>query len=195
MTVENAAKWLLLIVLSVVSIAVLFEFYPNVFNDSNQWIAAHQAIVVTVGIPLLTAASAAMVSLITTRANLKAQQKQRLLQIETQLCNSRQSWIDSVRDDLALASNLATRFETDFENAELKADLAGILARVRMRVNPNDPDDDALIKAFAKALGADQELNEWDEQTEPISIVCQRILKREWERLKLDLRAVERVSE
>lgn len=165
----------------------------ELLSDLNGWISEHQALVVTVGVPILTVASTAIISLVTTKANLEAQRRQRILQIETQLCQSRQIWIDSVREDLALASGLATRFETDFENTQLKSELVSVISRVRMKINPADPDDEELMKAFAKALGASEETHGWDENTEAIAHVGQRILKREWERLKLDLRAVERM--
>lgn len=165
---------------------------PELFTDLNKWLLDHQALVVTFGIPLLTALSAAIVSLVTTKANLIAQRKQRLLQVETQLCQFRQIWIDALRDDLSLCANLAARFQEDHANVQVRSELVGIISRVRMRISLNDPDDEELTKAFAKALGASQEFSEWDENTETISIVGQRMLKREWERLKLDLRAIER---
>lgn len=186
------AYWIIVFALSVV---VTWRSLPcSTIQAAEIFIRENHGIIISLGTVFLLSLLAYATAAISSASAEKAQKANRSLSSELKLSDFRQSWIDALRDDLSLASKLAARFEEDFKDSVIKAELVEVIARVRMRMNPNDPDDDALAAAFAKALGASKVAYGWDDETEAISIVGQRILKREWERLKADLKRIEERS-
>ena len=164
----------------------------------DKWIASHQALIVAVGVPSLTAVAAGLVAWLTNRANLAASQRQRLLEKELKLAEFRQIWINGLRDDLALYCAAESRLWRAGPAPDI-SNIVEIGSRVLMRMNTDDPDFDTLARTLSRALdyaGKSREelkdLDEKHESTEATVVIGQRILKREWERIKFDLRAVEK---
>jgi hypothetical protein len=59
--------------------------------------------------------------------------------------------------------------------------------RIELFMNPNDPDYEELQRCLYKFLGAETKGEKYGANA-PFVVVCQRILKREWEVLKQDLK-------
>jgi hypothetical protein len=168
-------------------------------TDLNGWIAAHLPLVVSVGIPLLTLFVTVVVSYFTTRANskvqtritaenIRAQTLQRELSHQLKLADFRQAWINDQRDDLALYT-ARTWSKTLNEGVEAEKDMVMAQARILMRMDVKDPDYKLLSAALSSPIAS--------EATDGKALfeVGQRILKREWDRLKDDLRAVDEASD
>lgn len=86
----------------------------SVFDSADAWVASHQALVVAVGIPLLTALAAAIVSYFTNRANLKSHAADRALQARIRLFDERSNRIDRLRSALARFEGLRFFAAIDF---------------------------------------------------------------------------------
>jgi hypothetical protein len=156
----------------------------NVFDIINSWIDGHLPLVVSVGVPVLTAIAAGMVSFLTTRANNKAHERQRKLTHQLKLADFRQAWINDMREDVALYT--ARTWSADLnEGLEAKKERIVTNARILMRMNPNDPEYEAMRISLLNPVAMPQ--------TERLALfeVGQRILKQEWDRLKKDLEAVD----
>ncbi len=187
--VITPAYWTIVAILLVI---IIWQKMPyETLEKTELFIRERHGIIVSIGTVFLLSLLAYASAAITSASAENAQKANRSLSSALKLSDFRLAWIDALRDDLSLASSLAAKFEHNYSDLELKAELVEITSRVRMRLNPNDPDDDALVKAFAKALGASKDEYGWDDSTEAISVVGQRILKREWERLKADLKKIE----
>ncbi|MBO7705392.1 MAG: hypothetical protein J6S68_07045 [Acinetobacter sp.] len=149
----------------------------------NAWAASHLVLVVSVGVPLLTVFVTAFVSIVTTRANTKAQERQRILLHKLKLAEFQQAWINDMREDLALYTARTWDNELN-EGVESAKERVMAQARILMRMNPSDPDYAFLQQSLRDPLARPQT------DKKALYVVGQRILKREWERLKQDLNEV-----
>ena len=149
-------------------------------QEINAWIDGHLALVVLVGVPLLTACVTAFVSYKATQANIKAQDKLREHNNQLKLAEFRQSWINDMREDFALYTARTWNNELN-SGKEAQKELLMAQARILMRMNPEDPDYDALLQSLISPV-ADAE-----NDRAALYELGQSILKREWERLKFDL--------
>jgi hypothetical protein len=147
-------------------------------------VANHLTLVVSVGVPILTVLITLLVSYLTITANTKAQSRQRKLEHQLKLADFRQAWIDDMRKDLALYT-ARTWSSSLNEGVEAEKERVMVQARILMRMNPNDPDYDALVKSILNPV-ADPEADR-----KALYQIGQGILKREWERLKADVNAVD----
>jgi hypothetical protein len=154
-------------------------------DNLNTWIDGHLPFVVSVGVPVLTVLAAAVVSLFTTWANNKAQNRQRELMHQLKLADFRQAWINDMREDFALYT--ARTWSADLnEGLEAKKERIVTNARILMRMNPNDPDYEEMRTSLLNPVAMPQA------DRKALFEVAQRILKREWDRLKKDLEAVDK---
>jgi len=151
----------------------------------NAWIDGHLALVVLVGVPLLTAGVTAFVSYKATQANIGAQDKLREHNNQLKLAEFRQSWINDMRQDLALYTARTWSEELNKGNEATKERVMA-QARILMRMNPKDPDYEGLLEALQNPVAKP------DENRRGLFELGQNILKREWERLKSDLNETER---
>lgn len=168
------------------------------FDASNVWIQEHQALVVAVGIPILTTVVAGLLSLITNRSTLSAQKRQRFLEKEIKMAEFRQVWINDLRVSFAKFASLDTKVHFDATQPDL-IEMVEVGSLILMRMNRQDPDYEQVARNVERAIdrttsaGRDSpSILEKYKDVEPIVIVAQRILKREWERLKHDLARIER---
>ena len=153
-------------------------------NEIDTWLASHLTLVASVGVPLLTVVLTGWISYLTTKANTSAQDRQRELSHQLKLADFRQSWINDMREDFAIYT--ARTWNEDLnKGVEAQKELVMAQARILMRMNPSDPDyetmSDSLRNPVAKPEAGTKALFE----------VGQRILKREWDRLKSDLTEVD----
>jgi hypothetical protein len=110
----------------------------------------------------------------------------------TAVSNNRQQWINSVREEVAglladvraLHSLPVVRVLSEQEQSDktaLSLRLRLRLNRLRLLLNPNEADHNELVRLISEAMksGASKESDQ-----DEIFAHCQRILKREWERVK-----------
>jgi hypothetical protein len=151
---------------------------------------------------LLAAVISALVAIIgqwVTRQNAKlaariARENARLsanLEIAKTLANSRQEWINLLREDMAQFAGIsAKRSRLIIEGDTLEGDefesMVALSARIRMRLNPNDSDFEELWACMSKC-SLEKDPGEQGKATKSFVQVSQRILKREWEVLKQEL--------
>ena len=153
-------------------------------DNINTWIDGHLPLVVSVGVPVLTGIVAAVVSYLPTLANNNAQNRQRELTHQLKLAEFRQAWINDMREDFALYT--ARTWSDDLiEGVDARKERIITHTRILMRMNPNDPDYEAVRSSLLtpKAVPEDGR--------EALFLIGQRVLKREWERLKKDLKEVD----
>lgn len=150
----------------------------------NSWIDDHLALVVSVGVPILTVLVTVLVSVLSIKANIKAQSRQRKLDHQLKLADFRQAWINDMRTDLALYSALTWSGSLN-QSDEAKKEQVMAQARILMRMNPNDPDYVAMERSLLNPI-ANEKVDR-----KALFQIGQPILKREWERLKSDLNAVD----
>lgn len=159
---------------------------------------------------VVAAIVAAIVSLLghwVSRQNTKltasiAQENARLsakLESAIKLADSRQHWINELRQDMAAFLGLAvirnrsriageTMASDDFEQ------LLTVSSRISMRMNPNDADYVPLTQAMAQCMFSEDPLDSGKVSRNFVAI-CQRILKREWDVLKRDLKDLNLLDE
>jgi hypothetical protein len=150
----------------------------------NTWITDHLTLVVSVGVPVLTVLVTLLVSYLTITASTKAQSRQRKLEHQLKLADFRQAWIDDMRTDLALYTARTWSASLN-EGIDAEKERVMAQARILMRMNPNDPDYDAIKKSLGNPVA------NLEAGRKALFQIGQGILKREWERLKADLNAVD----
>jgi len=155
-------------------------------DEASKWIDAHQLLVVSVLIPLVSALAAAASSWYSTRRALRVERTKMAFEGTLKITDYRQAWINSLRDEMAefqshgiLPGNDPTK-DREFYRCGTKIELL---------MNPSDPDYQklqALMYGFLSAANGDT-FDKYGHNAQFV-IVCQGILKREWERLKADIR-------
>ncbi|MBV7409062.1 hypothetical protein [Maritimibacter sp. DP1N21-5] len=153
-------------------------------NTVNEWLASHKELVTILAIPILTA----LVTWWTTRSNEKRAARERLsereLQRQLRLSEYRQAWIEGLRNDIAAYTALHWNAEIQaMPNARREA--VEVNAKILMRMNPDDPDYENLRQAMLNPIASEAE------NRTALYATGQRILKREWERLKADLAKID----
>jgi len=108
------------------------------------------------------------------------------LTANVKLAEFRQAWIDSLRSDMADFISLALIIDPSFK---MQPDVSKIATRIELHLKPDDPELPALRNSmlkFGAALTRDDKQKANDEYVP----ICQKIIKREWEELKNDVRSV-----
>jgi hypothetical protein len=147
--------------------------------------------IVTAGI---VAAIVALVGHVLTRLNTKTQaqisretaQLSARLSANVKLAEMRQAWLNSLREEMTTMVALAVAGE--LQNGPTEAySRAG--TKIELLMNSADPDYLDLKEAMARFLGVEsgEELSSRNDQFVTVS---QRILKREWEVLKNEIKSV-----
>lgn len=116
-------------------------------NPLENWLSNHLTLVASVGLPLLTVSLTGWVSYLTTKANTKAQGRQRDLDYQLKLAEFRRSWINDVRDDFAIYT--ARTWDKDLnEGKEPRKEQVMAQARILMRMSPSDPEYETLLHSL-----------------------------------------------
>ena len=139
----------------------------DILLEINEWIGKHQALVVASGVPILTAVAAGIVTVITTRMNLKAQRLDRELRQKMKRIELEQMKIDQLRAALTEFESVTSRLGFDVRqglsagqvNAIPKEianaaifQLIDLVAKIAFIVGPKDPDSEALSEALELSL-------------------------------------------
>ena len=160
-------------------------------EDFNAWLVAHQPLVTLVATPILSLVVGWIAARYSARTVILSARTERVHQSALEIGRYRQAWIDALRDDLAEFAGISVVVHTAGPPAEKIERVAVLAMRIRMRMNRTDLDylelvntlttqtENFLLGSAAKKRGG------------PIVLLSQNILKREWERLKSDLREAE----
>ncbi|WP_420585383.1 hypothetical protein [Ruegeria sp.] len=163
----------------------------------NQWFVDHSPLVTFVIVPIISAFVAFFSSKYSTRIALRAAVQQRKHEATGLLSQFRQDWINDLRNEIAEHQSICLGTAMVFKDqepsgisdakvpAEKMYRLTELANRILLRLNPADPDYQALSTALAVQRKNIHEQGQPNLQTLSIA---QRILKREWDRLKEDLR-------
>jgi hypothetical protein len=159
------------------------------FDEFNNWLVDHQLLVTLVVTPIVAAVVGAAATWYSGRRNLLAARTERMHQAAVEIARYRQAWIDSLRDDLSEYAGIIAMTYIGAPPVERAERIAMLAMRIRMRMNRDDPDYQRLTEVLSRDLERFL-LGKRDEQEEGEALVpvSQLILKREWERLKADLR-------
>jgi hypothetical protein len=166
----------------------------NTLNAIQTFIGHFQVLFVSLGVPILTVLISWFVAAQTNRTSRRLAEKERALEVQLKLAEFRQNWINGLRDDLA--SYAAATFNTPgmpIPEDHLR-EIITLGARIRMRMNPLDPDYDAFMAALSHSLPSSEKEAEAAKTSASVAAIGQRMLKREWERLKADLADIERAQ-
>ncbi|MFT6021945.1 MAG: Tfp pilus assembly protein PilO [Ascidiaceihabitans sp.] len=157
-------------------------------SEINNWIVAHQALVATIMIPILTLFVSWVVSYASEKRMEKSRRADRLLQTELKLVEFRQAWISELREKLALFHSLTGQQKT--ENLSDTIECFTVYSSVMMSMNIEDP----LVRELSGIMTEcteDLEPSDLADAHVKLTFMAQKILKAEWERLKNDLTSVE----
>jgi len=123
---------------------------------------------------------------------------ERVHQSALEIARYRQAWINDLRSDFASYASLHTKAHFEFSDADF-AEMMNVGCRILMRMNPDDADFTAVETCIDYAISCastpKDEMKKLEEKyphRESIVLVGRRVLKREWERLKKDLREAEK---
>ncbi len=152
----------------------------------NNLLSENQFLVTFILVPIVSAIVAYVATRYATRTALHEAAKVRRHKATTQIATFRQAWINEQRNDLAEHGAICTAASVSTKDGvpqEKMYRLAELAIRISLRMNPTDEDYPAL-----KASLVDDRIRisekEGKSSTKAIS---QRILKREWDRLKEEL--------
>lgn len=161
----------------------------------NKWIIEHQALVVAVGLPLLTALASAIVAVLTNKANLKSQDRDRALQREAKIFDYQMSKTAQLRSaaqryettEFLLGLDLNSgRFSGTVQTIpreranKLLDDLISVMIEISLLVDPSDPEAgslDAALKVQVRDYSDDNSLDPSDVSKRFLP-VCKRIIAR-----------------
>ncbi len=102
------------------------------------------------------------------------------------LAEMRQAWINRLRADMAEFQAMAVTPDLDFQR---ETKFYQLMAGIELAINPADEDYEELSRTLYRYIeGAG--IEEKRANDAPYVMVCQRILKREWDVLKAEIRAV-----
>lgn len=152
--------------------------------DLNTWFVEHPNILV-LSVPVLSGLVGWITALYTTRRIYHSAKARMHFERLMKISDFRQSWINSLRDCMA---ELQSHGITPGHRPGNQREFYRLGTKIELLMNPNDPDYDALQSSLYNFLGSSEGSigAKFGHNAEYIEI-CQRILKREWERLKADL--------
>ena len=154
-----------------------------------EFLNTHQWVVTAVIVPILSALIGVLSAWITSRRLKKNEDKRRPFEGMLKIAEFRQQWINKLRSSMAefqsygILPNLDPTTEREFYK---------LGTEIELLMNPNDKDycalKDSLYSFLSSAKGS--VIEKYKNNPRYIEI-CQKILKREWERLKTDLERVQ----
>ncbi len=167
-------------------IVAFFVLAPPAFVESvNKFLGKNANILTSVGTLVLVGLLTVYATHLSNSSSDRRERNNRQIAVELKKAEFRQDWINTMRDDLATYSSLHWDHETQ-GGPEQRREAVALQARILMRMNPDDQDYEVLLSSLRNPIASQSE------DREALSIVGQRFLKREWERLKDDLAAIDR---
>ena len=161
-------------------------------DEVNIWLWSHQLLVSLVATPLISVLVGGFAAWYSGKRVIISARNERVHQSATAIAGYRQTWINELRSDLAEFTGITAISYVTAPPPEKVERVAILAMRIRMRMNRDDADYLKLVGILESALR--QFLfgeNKHEEHNVSLAVVSQDILKREWERLKGDLREAE----
>ncbi|MBI5006215.1 MAG: hypothetical protein HZB95_03720 [Nitrosomonadales bacterium] len=154
-------------------------------DELSAWIDTHQLLVVSVLIPVISAATAALASWYSTRRVLKAERGKLNFEGVMKIAEFRQEWINSLRDEMANFQSFGVLPNAD---PTTEREFYKLGTKIELLMNPQDPDYPELqAKMYEFLHVANGEVSDKYRVNPAYVQLCQQILKREWDRLKSDI--------
>jgi hypothetical protein len=142
-------------------------------TNINDWLSANQTLVVSLGVPL----TVALVTYLINRQN-------RIASAAVKVAEFRQAWINTLRESV---SEFLHVFVDEKPDAEKLRKAILLQNRITLLMNQKDEDYDELVGNINLAL-ANIGVRETQEACNKVRSSTQRVLKREWNRVKSDLK-------
>lgn len=156
-------------------------------EEITVWLTANQLLVFSLVVPTVSAIVAWLSAWYSTRRALRTEQSKLDLQVTLKISEFRQNWINDLRDCL---SEFQSRGVLPDDDPRTDREFYRLGTKIELLMNPNDPDYcqlQQLMYGFLSAADGDT-LSKYRKNPTFVDI-SQRILKREWERLKADLQS------
>lgn len=151
----------------------------------SAWINEHQLLVISVLIPILSAIFAAASSWYSTRKALKTEHIKMRFDGAIKIADYRQEWINTLRNEMAEFQSHGVLPNHDPAS---NRDFYRLGTKIELLMNPDDPNYPALQQCIYNFLMvSDGDTIDKYEQNAAFVELCQKILKREWDRLKSDI--------
>jgi hypothetical protein len=159
-------------------------------REVTEWLTANQLLVFSLVLPTFSAGVAWVASYFSVKRTLKSERLGREHTSTLEISRFRQVWINNLRDAIAEFGAITSVSDSWIEHKER---VVGLVFKIELMMNPLDPDYNDLkaalkYRADAQALGGTKKL---DPKNDSLLEISQRILKREWDRLKGDLARIE----
>ena len=151
----------------------------------SQWINSHQLLVISVLVPIFSAIVAALASWYATTRTLKVNRHRMNFEGVMKIAEFRQAWINNLRDEMAEFQSYGVHPGT---NPAQEREFYKLGTKIELLMNPGDPDYPVLQKQMYEFLSVSDGdvIDKYSRNAEFIE-TCQKILKREWDRLKSDI--------
>jgi phosphate/sulfate permease len=158
--------------------------------ELNHWLSSNQLFLFSLLMPITSGAVAFFSSRYATRLAVKNSRSDRSLQKELKLAEFQQEWINDFRNEISILQGYVLAYE-HVPSDEFGKHVGKLVASIQLRLDHDDPDRAAMMTSLKGIILDAQGKKSLD--SEPINIVGQRILKREWEKLKSGLEAANEV--
>ena len=156
------------------------------FGQLSSFASDHEVILAVVGLPILTLVVTSSVNRANARRAERDRAAERKLAAELKIAEFRQAWIIQLRETFAKLLSSAT----DENDAAFRPPKLESAHRIYLMINPQDPLYDELTQKlntlFSSGLSKDDNAQILVDTT----ILAQKLLKQEWDRLKNDLSRV-----
>ncbi|MCA0948491.1 hypothetical protein LCM08_26475 [Salipiger pacificus] len=154
-------------------------------EEITTWLTANQLLVFSLLVPAISAIVAWASAWYSTRRALRTEQSKLGFQSTLKISEFRQNWINELRDSM---SDFQSHGILPGNDPTTDREFYRLGTKIELLMNPNDPDYKELSDLMYRFLMASdgEAIDKYGNNAEFID-VCQRILKREWERLKSDL--------
>jgi hypothetical protein len=150
------------------------------------WLTANQLLVLSVLIPAISALVAALASWIATRRTLLSEKQRQAHEAVTQISVFRRNWINEFRETLAEFQSVAM---DPSSTPATEREFYRLGTKIELLMNPEDADYERLQTLMYHFLDVEEGDIEAKYSANPEFVeISQRILKREWERPKDEIR-------
>lgn len=184
---QNWISYLLGLVALILAIVAFFiHGDPKTVQAVEDFSTSYQAILTSIGTLVLVGLLTFITTHISIRSASRREVANRRIAAELKIAEFRQTWINNLRDALADFHSYGT---IPNGNPKLEREFYKLGTKIELLMNPEDPDFEELQRYLYGYLDASDKGTMEKYRLNPDFVdLCQRILKREWERLKKELR-------
>lgn len=157
---------------------------PNL-KEITTWLTANQLLVFSLLVPTISAIVAWVSAWYSTRRAMRTEQSKLKFQSTLKISEFRQNWINELRDTM---SDFQSHGVLPGNDPTKDREFYRLGTKIELLMNPEDPDYQDLSRMMYRFLidSESEDSAKYGNNAEFVEI-CQKILKREWERLKADL--------